>query len=105
METIRIGIIKEECVHRVAGIPKSVGDKLRAEGRAADADKQEMAELSRRGRDLAGVDLSGELFDPRIRVFDIVSQAGTRSQSRIAQPLVTNHTALIRVRDRTGFQL
>src|SRR4029077_20059890 len=51
------------------------------------------------------VDLSGKLFDPRIRFFDIVSQAGTRSQSRIAQPIVTNHAALIRVRDRAGFQL
>src|SRR4029077_12735585 len=91
--------------HWVAGVPKGVGDKLRAEGRAADADDQKMAEFLRRRRDITGMDLSGKLFDPRIRFFDIVSQAGSRSQSRIAQPIVTNHTALIRVRDRAGFEL
>src|SRR6476660_1924164 len=64
-----------------------------------------MAEFPRRWRDITGMDLSGKLFDPRIRFFDIVSQAGTRSQSRIAQPIVTNHSPLIRVRDRAGFEL
>src|SRR4029077_1775634 len=51
------------------------------------------------------MDLSGKLFDPRVRFFDIVSQAGTWSQSRIAQPIVTNHAALIHIRDRARFEL
>ena len=53
----------------------------------------------------AGMDLSGKLFDPRICFFDIVSQAGTRSQSGIAQPIVTNHALLIHIRDPAGFEL
>src|SRR6476660_7932978 len=64
-----------------------------------------MAEFPRRWRDITGMDLSGKLFDPRIRFFDIVSQLGTRSQSRITQPIVTNHSVLIHICDRARFEL
>src|SRR5947208_1203991 len=64
-----------------------------------------MAEFSLRWCYLAGMDLSGKSFDPRVRFLDVISQAGVWRQSGIAQPIVTNHAALISIRDRARLEL
>src|SRR5438067_4328602 len=64
-----------------------------------------MAEFSLRWCYLAGMDLSGKSFDPPVRFLDVISQAGVWRQSGIAQPIVTNHAALISIRDRARLEL
>jgi hypothetical protein len=65
-------------------VPKGVGDKLRAERRAANADDKD-GKFPRRRRDHRHGS-QRQIFDPRIRFFDIVSQAGTQANG-ITQPM------------------
>ena len=55
-----------------------IGDELRAEGGAANTNEQEVAKFSRRRGNIAGMDISGELFNSGVGFFDVPAQGSTR---------------------------
>ena len=63
VNTVGVGVIDEMDAEFVRLAAKCVGDELRAEGRAADTDAEEVGELASGAFDLASVDLSGEASD------------------------------------------
>ena len=76
-----------------------VGDELRAEGGAADADHEEVFEFTLGAGDGARVDPGGKVFDRNECGGDRVGQFGRGCELRRAEPVVTDHAALVRVGD------
>jgi hypothetical protein len=105
VESVRVRVIEEGNVHRIGRLAERVGDKLRPEGGAADPDKQDVLEFfSTWRRDLPRVDIGRELPDARIRFLDIRAQLGRWREFRIAQPVMANHSVLVRVGDRARLE-
>ena len=101
----RIGVV-EEMNRQLRVRAEGIIHELRAEGGAADADEQELLELSARGwRDLTGVDLFREFLERFQRLGDLLSDLLVRREGGVAQPVVADHALLVRVYDRAAFQL
>src|SRR6476659_2466975 len=64
-----------------------------------------MTKFSLCGGDVAGMDISGELFDPRVSFLDVPAQSRTQRPRGIAQPVVTNHAVFIGIGGCARLQL
>jgi hypothetical protein len=104
IESVRVGVIEEMNVERIAGLAERVGDELRPQGRTADADDRTCLNLPVFRRDFAGVDIGGELFDARVGLVDVSPELRRRREFRIAEPIMADHSALIGIGDRARFQ-
>ena len=81
-----------------------MGDELRAEGGAADADHEEVFEFALRAGDGARVDLGGKVFDRNECGGDRVGQLGRGRELRCTEPVVADHALLVGIRDGTFFE-
>ena len=99
-----VGVVEEE--DRQAGVlADGLGDELRAERGAADADEQDLLEDATVGRrDLAGVDFHREVLEVGERAGDGLFQLRRGGEVGVAQPVVADHAAFVGVGDGTGFE-
>jgi hypothetical protein len=99
-----VGVVEEEDRH--AGVlADGLGDELRSERRAADADEQDLLEISAVGwRDHAGVDFHGEVLELRERAGDRLFQLRRGGEVRVSQPVMADHPAFVGVGDGTAFE-
>ena len=105
VESVRVGVIEEINIERIVGVAERICDKLRAERRAANANEQDVFEFPAAfRRDFPGVNVGGELLNPRVRLVDVSAQFGIGREFRIAQPIMAHHPAFVRIRDRARFQ-
>jgi hypothetical protein len=105
VEPVRVGVIEKINIQRIVRPAQGIVDELRAESRAANADQQDVFEsFSLFWRNFAGMHLSRELFDARVGIVDVGPEFWRRREFRIAQPIMTDHPVLVRVRNRAGFE-
>jgi len=105
VDAVRVGVIEEVDRHAILpGLAQRVGDELRAERGAADADHEQVLELAARAGDGAGVDLGREILDGGERAGDLLRQLLRRSEVRGAQPIVADHAVLVGIGDGALFE-
>src|SRR5437879_1170491 len=83
---------------------KGSGDKLRTEGGAANANHQQASEWTASAFDFAGMDFGREGFYGGESGSDFVANFRSWREGGIAQPIMTDHSILIRVGNRAGFE-
>jgi len=86
------------------GWPSAVADELRAEGRAADADHEEVLEFAARTSDRAAMDFRDEVVDRGERAGDLGRDFASRRQMWRAQPVMADHAVLVGVGDGAFFE-
>ena len=98
----RVGVV-EKVQRQPRVLADGFGHQLRPERGSADADEQDLLEISaaRRG-DAAGVDLLRELLEGGEWLGDGAPQLLGRSQRGIPQPIVADHAAFVGIGDRAG---
>ena len=105
VETVRIGVVEEEHHEPVVlRMTESVGDELRPECRAADADAEDRFKIPGDAPDRAGVNLFRKALDGLDRAGDRVAQLRCRREFRRAQPIMPDHAVLVGIRDRALFE-
>ena len=105
IESIGVRVIEEINIERIGGVAERVGDELRPERRAADADQEDVLEaLSVLRRDFSAVHVGRELFDARVGFIDVRAQLGSGREFGIAEPVMPDHPPFVRVRDCARLQ-
>ena len=106
IDAVGVGVVEERDGHFIrAGLAEGVVDQLGAEGGAADADDKELGELLSGGaEDFSGMDVGGEGADLGEGVVDGFGDFGAGGEFGGAQPVVTNHAALVGIGDGAGFE-
>src|SRR5437899_486037 len=57
------------------------------------------------GSNSSSMNISRELFDALVRFLDVGAQLRVRRECGVTQPVMADHALLIRICDRTGFQV
>ena len=104
VDAVGIGVVEEGHGELVlAGLAQRVLDQLRSEGRAADADHEQVFEFTLWAGDGAGVDFGGEVLDRGERGRNLGGEGGRRGELGRTQPVMTDHTVLVGIGDGPGF--
>ena len=105
LHAVGIGIVEEERIHFIFTGPRQrIGNELRPQRRAADADNQKMLELPALLRHhFAAVNLRGERFDALQNLRDLRAQIVGR-QIGVAQPIMADHALFVGVGDGAALQ-
>ncbi len=83
-----------------------MGDELRSERRAANPNREHVLKFfAATGFNFSRVDVSRELFDPRVCGFDLGAQLRIWRERRLAQPVMADHSFFIGIRDSARFQV
>ena len=105
IETVGIGVIEKINVKGIVRVAESVRDELRPERRAADSDQQDVFEgCPALGSDLPAVNVGRELLNARVSLVDVRAELRRRREAGIAEPIMPDHSLLVRVCDRARFQ-
>ena len=101
VDPVGIGVVDEMRPHAVRRPAESVGNELRSEGRASDADHEKVREGRLALRPDAGrVHVAGERLDRRQCRLDRASDRRVGGERGRPQPVVSDHSVLVGVGDR-----
>ena len=102
---VGVRVVEELDLHPVpARLAERVAHELRAQGRAADSDDEQVGEPALGAGDGARVHLGGEVPDRGERGRDLLGYRLVGGELRGPQPVVAHHALLARVRDRALLQ-
>src|SRR5437588_11229032 len=106
IESIRIGVVEEINVQGILRSSERVRDELRTQCRTANPDGENMLKLfAAAAFDFSRMDISREFFDLRVRLFDLGAQLSIGRERRFAQPIMADHSFLVRIRDSACLQV
>ena len=104
VDAVGVGVVDEMNPEFVRLAAERVGDELRAEGRAADADAEEVGELASGAFDLAGVHLCGEAGNGVDGGLHFGGNLRVGRELRSTQPVVADHALLVWIGDGAFFE-